>query len=133
MNAQRLPALERGLILLIAAALLASGAVFYATRPRPAAEPTRVPIVLGNVTVIRPTFHDPRKVDPNTAAVDELVRLPGIGEVLAARIVAYREEHGPFASVDGLLAVSGIGPVVLDGIRALVEIGPEEEPPPAGQ
>ncbi len=48
-------------------------------------------------------------VNINTATAQQLATLPGIGEVLAARIVAYRKEHGPFASVDGLLEVEGIG------------------------
>jgi competence protein ComEA len=61
-------------------------------------------------------------VDVNTASATELEALPGIGEVLAATIVAYREEHGPFASVDQLEDVSGIGPSTLEDIRDLVTI-----------
>ena len=41
----------------------------------------------------------------------------GIGPALAGRIIAYREEHGPFTEVEELLEVSGIGEVVLDGLR----------------
>lgn len=51
----------------------------------------------------------PAPVDLNTAGEDELVRLPGIGSELAGRILAYRQAHGPFASVSELTAVSGIG------------------------
>ena len=47
-------------------------------------------------------------LDINTAAVDELDTLPGIGEVLAERIVAYREAHGPFATLADAAAVKGI-------------------------
>jgi competence protein ComEA len=61
-------------------------------------------------------------VDVNTATPEELETLPGIGEVLAGAIVAYREEHGPFTSVDQLLDVSGIGEVTLEEIRELVTI-----------
>lgn len=53
----------------------------------------------------------------NTAKVHELDTLPGIGEVLAERIVAYREAHGPFASVDELDYVEGIGDGTLEPIR----------------
>ena len=53
----------------------------------------------------------------NTAKVHELDTLPGIGEVLAERIVAYREAHGPFASVDELDHVEGIGDGTLEPIR----------------
>lgn len=56
-------------------------------------------------------------INLNTASQQALTELPGVGPVLAARIVAYREEHGPFASVDALDAVSGVGPAVLAGLR----------------
>lgn len=61
-------------------------------------------------------------VDVNAAGAAELQTLPGIGPVLAERIVAWREAHGPFASVDALLDVSGIGPAVLGQIRDLVRV-----------
>ncbi len=56
-------------------------------------------------------------VDLNAADATTLQTLPGIGPVLAERIVAWREEHGPFASVEELGEVSGIGPAILDGLR----------------
>ncbi len=56
-------------------------------------------------------------VNLNTASEQELVTLPGVGPVLAARIVEHRETHGPFPSVDDLDAVSGVGPAVLSGLR----------------
>lgn len=56
-------------------------------------------------------------LDINTATVDDLDTLPGIGEVLAGRIVAYREAHGPFPSVDALDHVEGIGEGTLAPIR----------------
>lgn len=56
----------------------------------------------------------------NTATAAELEQLPGIGPSLAARIVQYRQEHGPFRTVDALLLVSGIGPATLERIRGLV-------------
>ena len=56
-------------------------------------------------------------LDINTATVDELDTLPGIGAVLAGRIVAYREAHGPFPSVDALDHVDGIGEGTLAPIR----------------
>ncbi len=127
MKARSLPLPERGLILLIAVALLATGVVFYLSRERPSGALQSEPIALENVLVVRPTFHDARKVDLNTASVEELVRLPGIGEVLAGRIIAHREAHGRFASIDELVAVSGIGPVVLEGIRELVTVEADEE------
>ena len=66
-------------------------------------------------------------VDINTATAEELETLMGIGPVLAQAIVDYRAEHGPFASVDELLEVSGIGETKLDNIRDDVTIGGESE------
>jgi len=56
-------------------------------------------------------------VNINTATSVQLETLDGIGPVLAQRIVAYREQNGPFTSVDDLDAVSGIGLKRLAGIR----------------
>jgi len=58
----------------------------------------------------------PQSIDLNAADESELQALPGIGPALAARIVAYRETNGPFASVDELADVSGITPNILDAI-----------------
>ena len=69
--------------------------------------------------------HDavPYRLDINAADWPEWMQLPGIGETLARRIVAYRDEHGPFATVDGLAAVRGVGPKTIDRFRGSV-VGP---------
>jgi competence protein ComEA len=61
-------------------------------------------------------------INVNTADAIQLQELPGIGEVLSAAIVKYREDNGPFASVDQLDEVSGIGPATLENIRDLVTV-----------
>lgn len=58
-----------------------------------------------------------QKININSASAAELENLPGIGPVTAAAIVAYREEKGPFASVDALTEVSGIGEATLEKIK----------------
>lgn len=63
------------------------------------------------------------KVNINTADAATLARLPGIGAVLAARIVEFREENGPFVSVEGLLKVNGIGETKLKNIINYITAG----------
>jgi competence protein ComEA len=61
-------------------------------------------------------------VDLNTAGVTELDALPGIGPVLAQRIVDHRAEQGPFRSVDELQDVPGIGPAIFGELMDLVVV-----------
>ena len=92
-------------------------------RRPPAEEMSSEPAAEGEV---RPDSLLPGEViDINTADVYDLQRLPGIGEKRAGDIVAYREEHGPFSSVDGLTEVSGIGPGILEGLRMFAAPGNE--------
>lgn len=63
-------------------------------------------------------------VNLNTASATELQTLPGIGPAIASRIVAWRAEHGSFASVDELRKVPGIGPKKLEQIRPMARTGP---------
>ncbi|WP_431236604.1 ComEA family DNA-binding protein [Mycolicibacterium aichiense] len=61
-------------------------------------------------------------VNLNTATVEQLDALPGVGPVTAAAIVAWRDANGKFASVDQLGEVDGIGPARLEKLRALVRV-----------
>jgi competence protein ComEA len=61
-------------------------------------------------------------VNINTADEATLETLNGVGPVLAAAIIQYRTEHGPFASVDQLDEVSGIGPATLEDLRSQVTV-----------
>ncbi len=61
-------------------------------------------------------------LDLNRATIEDLKRLPGVGPGLAQRIVAAREETGPFTSVDDLKAVPGVGGVRLARLRDLVTV-----------
>lgn len=57
------------------------------------------------------------RININTADAVGLEQLPGVGPAIAARIIAWRQQNGPFRSVDELTAVSGIGEKTLDGLR----------------
>lgn len=122
---------ERGLLLLLAAALLASGLTLSLPRVQPSppiALPTQERIVLSSVTVVAPIYVDPWPVDVNTADAEELVRLKGIGPALASRIIEHRETYGPFASLDDLTRVQGIGPQTLAGLRGQAIASPSPAP-----
>jgi competence ComEA-like helix-hairpin-helix protein len=84
---------------------------------RPGPERWVRPIAVADVAVVVPLFVEAKKIDINTASAAELIELPGIGPALAARIVAYRTEHGLFRTVDDLTAVKGIGPTTVEGLR----------------
>ena len=62
-------------------------------------------------------------VDINSATVEELMSVPGIGQVIAQRIVEFREKNGPYKTVDELLKVQGIGEKSLAKYRERLSIG----------
>ncbi len=62
-----------------------------------------------------------RGIDLNRSSAAALEELPGVGPVLAARIVAFREANGPFTSVEDLLDVGGIGEAKLGAMRDAIE------------
>ena len=65
-------------------------------------------------------------VDINTADAAALQGLPGIGETKAAAIIAHREANGPFASVDDLQNVKGIGEKTLEKLKEHITVGASE-------
>lgn len=62
------------------------------------------------------------KINLNTATVDELISLPGIGPAKAASIVEFRKNYGPYSTIDELLYVPGIGESQLSEIRLLIYV-----------
>lgn len=61
-------------------------------------------------------------ININTASLEELDSLPGIGPSIAQRIIDYREENGPFQVIDDIMNVSGIGPSTFDQIKDLITV-----------
>ena len=66
-------------------------------------------------------------LDINTADVESLQTLNGIGPALAQRIIDYRDKNGPFRSLEDLLQVKGIGESTLEGFRDRVTVAAETE------
>lgn len=64
----------------------------------------------------------PKKVNINTASKEELLRIPGVGEAKASAILAYREENGPFSSIEELKKVDGIKDGVFSKMKDYIEI-----------
>ena len=65
-------------------------------------------------------------LDLNRATADELEALPGIGAVLAQRVVAFRESEGRFRTVDDLRGVKGIGAKKFDRLKSLITVSSSE-------
>ena len=61
-------------------------------------------------------------ININTATADELISLSEIGEVLAARIIEYREQNGGFDSIDEIKEVSGIGDAKFEAIKDMITV-----------
>ncbi len=88
------------------------GVVYQAAGPRPA----RDSVAARALRLARPLARG-EHLDLDRANAEELARLPRVGPALAARIVADREAHGPFGSLEALDRVPGIGPTLLEAIR----------------
>lgn len=65
---------------------------------------------------------DEDKININTASIEELKKLPRIGDALAKRIIEYRNKNGPFKRIEDLKNVSGIGDKMFENIKDLISI-----------
>ena len=110
-----------GLLTVVALA----GAVWQLTAP---VDPPGVRVVLpepsaDNAPADAGADADATLIDINAASAQELETLPGIGPVLAGRIIEHREQNGSFQRTDQLTAVRGIGAATYERIRPLVTAG----------
>lgn len=64
------------------------------------------------------------QVNINTATATELETLPRIGPTTAQRILDYRDANGPFATIEDIQNVSGIGPATFEGFKDMITVGP---------
>jgi len=74
------------------------------------------------ITEGTPSTSNEDLVNINTASAEELDTLPGIGPTTAQNIIAYRDENGPFGSIEDIVNVSGIGAATYDGIKDLITV-----------
>lgn len=122
------------LILAVVAALIVFTAGYFAGRATATPDGTAAIIVehqpVVEETTDTETADSPEqsdaaqeKVNVNTADLETLMTLPGIGETLAQRIIDYRETYGPFTAPEDLTEVSGIGEKRLDAIRDFISLG----------
>lgn len=70
---------------------------------------------------------DSLKIDLNEASVQELVKIKGIGQKYAERIVEYRENNGKFEKVEDIMKIKGIGKKKFESIKEIVSVGAESE------
>lgn len=84
--------------------------------------PTPQLVIGGSGLLVTPTPPIGGLVNINTADAALLQTVPGIGPTIANRIIAYREENGPFQRVDDLQKVPGIGPSTMEKIRPYVTV-----------
>lgn len=126
-----LPRYEKWALLLTAGFILFTGGWFLAghsspepytiTAAHPGSSASLQPAASGSMDESRPdSLLEGEVIDLNTAAPEDLERLPGIGPAKAEAIAAYREEHGPFRTADQLMEVSGIGEATLEALRPYI-------------
>jgi comEA protein len=73
----------------------------------------------------------PAVIDLNSASAELLDTLPGIGPSKAAAIIAHREAHGPFQSIEEIMKVKGIGPATYEKLKPFIAVSTNhEEAPP---
>lgn len=87
----------------------------------PAAEAAEQPTPPDDLPASEPTAQR-KLMDLNTATLEQLLIVPGIGEKTAELILAYREEHGGFTSVEQLLEIKGIGEKKLETMREYLTV-----------
>jgi competence protein ComEA len=116
---------EKVVLIILSGLLVAGGERVYIKRSRSF---QKIVIARGGIKEeltlkeVERRLKESRKIDINTADADEIASVPGIGEILAARIIEYRDTCGGFNSRDDLLKVPGIGVKKLEGMGEYLKL-----------
>lgn len=102
----------------VLALLLAIGITLVGVQDRPNVEVLRAEAMEASEKIIG-------AIPINTAGIEELQLLPGIGETRARAIVTDREQNGQYPVVDSLMRIRGIGPGIVESIRPYVSVEPD--------
>lgn len=131
---------QRAIAFLLVTFVIGCGILFYRKRlPPPPVNPAEIEKFREYVTALHDSTRpdsaagaatdataiagsgQPGAINVNTATVDELMDVPGVGKVIATRIIDYRDQHGPFKRIEDLTNVKGIGKKKLEDLsKALV-------------
>jgi competence ComEA-like helix-hairpin-helix protein len=106
-------------VLLVAAVMCAIAFISCARQPRRSPSTTELSSLSG-APVEKAT---PSRLNINTASAAEMEKLPGVGKILAERIVAHREQYGPFRRVEYLMMVHGFSDHKFRALRELITVG----------
>lgn len=118
------------IIFLVSGFICGSGIQYVQRKWSPLPEPVNaVPVSTGNTAVAqqKPLIEQEEnlfnhEIQLNTASSDLLQQIPGIGPVTARNIIQYRDQNGPFQSVEDLIQVKGIGPKTIKKIKSYLTV-----------
>lgn len=117
---------EKIILIFLAVSLFAGSAVLHLRYLRARHDITIVKngfAARSSLSKIQKELDESQRVDINTAALDKLVNIPGIGDTLASEIIKYRDSNGPFLLETDLLKVKGIGKKKFEKMRKYIKVG----------